>query len=117
MLRSFPQPVHIAHGRDAEETFVLPVEVGSVLVAHTRSSACCVQVFAQHQTACLLKSQLLLELLGTHRRDGFEAVLQTRDAHAQFARQLLDAQGLVEVLEEELHRSGNGWGVAPEIVR
>src|SRR5438046_9488965 len=95
ILRPFPQPLHVAHGWDAEETFVLPIEVGGVLVAHTRSSACCVKVFAEHQTACLLKSQLLLELLGAQRRDGFEAVLQTRDTHAQFARELPDAQRLV----------------------
>src|SRR5579884_2085054 len=112
-LRLFPQTLHVTHRGDAEEAFVLPIEVGGVVVAYTRSSACCVEVFAQHQTAGLLQSQVLLELLGTQRRDGFEAVLQTRDTHAQFVRELLDAQGPVEVLEKSLDGSGNGWGVAP----
>ena len=109
----FPQALHVSHRRDAEETFVLPIEVGSVLVADTRRSTCCVKIFAQHETTCLLKSQPLLELLGTQCRDRFETVLQTRDTHAQFACELLDAKRFVEVLEKELHYSSNGWGVAP----
>ena len=91
ILRPFPQPVHIAHGRDPEETFVLAIEVGGVLVAHAIGSYFSVDIFTQHQTAGLLQSQPLLELRGAQRRDGFEVVLQPRDAHAQFSRQLLDA--------------------------
>src|SRR2546430_6961528 len=34
ILRRFPQPLHVAHGWDTEETFVLPSEVGGVVVAH-----------------------------------------------------------------------------------
>jgi hypothetical protein len=50
------------------------------------------------------------------RCDGFEVVLQPRDVHAQFARQLLNAQGLVEIVTESLDCSddgGGGWASAP----
>src|SRR6266567_7925269 len=77
----FPQLLHVAHGWDAEEAFVLPIEVGGVVVAHAIGSTCRVQVFAQHQTAGLLQPQLLLELQGAHRRDSLEVVVETRDAH------------------------------------
>ena len=91
ILRPFPQPVHIAHGRDTEKAFVLAIEVGGVLVADAIGSYFSIDIFTQHQTAGLLQSQPLLELRGAQRRDGFEVVLQPRDAHAQFSRQLLDA--------------------------
>ena len=48
ILRRFPQPVHVAHGWDAEEAFVLPIEVGGVVVAHAIGRTGRVQVFAQH---------------------------------------------------------------------
>jgi hypothetical protein len=44
-------------------------------------------------------------------------VVEPRDAHAQLARELLDAQGLVEVVTETLHRAGDVGGVAPVIAR
>jgi hypothetical protein len=47
----FPQPLHIAHRGDAEEAFVLPIEVGGVVVPHAIGRTGRVQVFAQHQTA------------------------------------------------------------------
>src|SRR5207253_6187398 len=71
----FPQALHVARRRDAEETFVLPIEVGSVLVAHAIGRTGRVEVFAQHETTCLLEPQPLLVLLEAHRCDGFEAVL------------------------------------------
>src|SRR5947199_10824919 len=51
-----PQPLHIAHGWDAEEAFVLPIEVGGIMIPHAIGSTCRVEVFAQHQTAGLLES-------------------------------------------------------------
>ena len=44
----------------------------------------------------------------------FCVVAQTRDAHAQLLRHLLDAQWLVEVSTEPLDRSGDVGGVAPQ---
>ena len=106
-LRLFPQPLHVAHRGDAEEAFVLPIEVGGVLVPHAIGRTGRVEVFAQHQTAGLLQPQPLLELQGAHRRDGLEVVVQPRDAHAQFSCELLDAKWLVEVLAESLDGSGD----------
>src|SRR5689334_6116033 len=114
MLRSFPQPMHIAHRGDAEEAFVLPVEVRGVVVPHAVGSACSVEVFAQHQTAGLLEPQPLLELQGAHRRDGLEVAMQRRDAHAQFSRELLEGKWLVEVVTESIDRSGDVGGAAPQ---
>ena len=84
------------------------------MVPHAIGGTCRVEVFAQHQTAGLLEPQPLLELQGAHRRDGLEVVVETRDAHAQFSRDLLDAKWLVEVLTESLDRSGDVGGVAPQ---
>jgi hypothetical protein len=44
-------------------------------------------------------------------------VVEPRDTHAQLARELLDAQGLVELVTGALHRSGNAVGVAPRSAR
>src|SRR6266480_7510367 len=113
ILRPFPQPLYVAHRRDAEEAFVLPIEVGGVVVAHAIGRTGRVEVFAQHQTAGLLQPQPLLELQGAQRRDGFEVVVEPRDAHAQFSREFLDVKWLVEVLTESSDRSGNVGCVAP----
>src|SRR5205823_7125481 len=113
ILRPFPQPVHVAHRGDAEEAFVLSIEVGGVLVAHAIGCYFSVDIFTQQQTAILQQPQPLLELRGAQRRDGLEVVLQTRDAHAQLARQLLDAQWLVEVVTESFDRSGDVGGSSP----
>src|SRR6266487_830660 len=112
ILRRFPQPLHVAHRRDAEEAFVLPIEVGGVMVPHAIGGTCRVEVLAQHQTAGLLQPQPLLELQGAHRRDGLEVVVEPRDAHSQLSRDILDAKWLVEVLTESLDRSGNVGCVA-----
>jgi hypothetical protein len=83
--------LHIAHGWDAEEAFVLAIEVGGVVVAHAIGRTRRIEIFAQHQTAGLLEPQLLLELQGAQRRDGLEVVVEPRDAHAQFSCDLFDA--------------------------
>src|SRR6266568_2240636 len=110
----FPQPLHVAHRWDTEEAFVLPIEVGGVAIPHAIGCTGRVEVSAQHQTPGLLQPQPLLELQGAHRRDGLEVVVEHRDAHAQLARHLLDAQWLVEIFTESLDRSGDGGGVAPQ---
>src|SRR5579871_161044 len=90
LLCRLPQPMYIAHGWDAEEAFVLPIEVGNILVAHAVGRPGRVQVFTQQQPARLQKPQPFLILQGTQRCDGLEVVVQPRDAHPQFLRQLLD---------------------------
>ena len=72
----FPQPLHVAHRWDAEEAFVLAIEVGGVAVAYAIGSAGRVKVFAQHQPPGFFEPQPLLELQGTHGRDGFEVVVE-----------------------------------------
>src|SRR5947209_5618191 len=109
----FPQPLHVVHRWDTKEAFVLPVEVGGVVVSYAIGSTRRVEVFSQHQTAGFLEPQPLLELQGAHRRDGFEVVVEPRDAHAQFSREFLDVKWLVEVLTESSDRSGNVGCVAP----
>src|SRR2546428_3795468 len=87
----FPQPLHVTHRWDAKEAFVFSIEVGSVLVSHAIGRTGRIEVFAQHQTPGLLEPQLFLELQGTHRRDGFEVMVEPGDAHAQLSREILDA--------------------------
>ena len=113
ILRRIPQPLYVAHRGDAKEAFVLPIEVGGVVVPHAIGRTRRVEVFAQHQTAGLLQPQALLELQGAHRRDGLEVVMEPRDAHAQLVREALDAQWLVEVPAELPDCSGDVRGVAP----
>ncbi len=67
----FPQLLHVAHRGDAEEAFVLPIEVGGVLVAHAIGRTGRVEVFAQHQTAGLLQPQPFLELQGAAHLEDF----------------------------------------------
>ena|GEM_PF-3170126 len=68
ILGRFPQPLHVAHGRDAEEAFVLAIEVGGVAVPYAVVGIGRFEVFAQHQTARLQEPQPLLELRGARRR-------------------------------------------------
>jgi hypothetical protein len=81
------------------------------VVSHPIGCTGRIEVFAQHQTARLLEPQLLLELQGAHRRNGLEVMMQTRDAHSQFACEALDTKWLVEVLTKSLDRSGDEAGV------
>src|SRR2546430_4945169 len=113
ILHRFPQPLYVAHRGDAEEAFVLPIEVGGILVAHPIGRTGRVEVFAQHQTPGLLQPQLLLELQGAQRRDGLEVVVEPRDAHAQLSRESLDVEWLVEVLEGAPARFADWGGLAP----
>jgi hypothetical protein len=60
--RVFPEPFHIAHGREAEETFVFPAEVGCIIVSHTGASTGSVEMLPKHQATRLLQPQPLLIL-------------------------------------------------------
>src|SRR2546426_5620929 len=76
ILRLFPQPLHVAHRWDAEEAFVLAIEVRGVAVAHAIGRTRRVEVFAQHQTAGLQQPQPLLELQRAQRRNNLEVVVE-----------------------------------------
>jgi hypothetical protein len=96
----FTQQFHVAKRRFAEEPFVIPAEVRGVFVAHPEAGLCRVEVFAEHQTASLMKPQLLLKLQGAHYGDSFEVVMEAGDAHAKFARHAVNPKRLVEVVAE-----------------
>src|SRR6266487_1025793 len=110
----FPQALHITHGWDTEEAFVFPIEVRGVMIPYAVGGTRRIEVFAQHQPPSFQEPQSLLELHRAERRDGLKVVLQPRHAHAQFVREPLDAQRLVEVLTEALDRAGNRRGVASQ---
>ena len=54
-LNLFPQPLHIAHRWNAEETFVLPIELRGVVVPNAIGNTGRIKVFAQHETPSLLQ--------------------------------------------------------------
>src|SRR5215204_2629855 len=108
----FPQPFHVAHRRCAEEPLVLPVEVRSVRVAHAVAGACGIEILTEHETAGLLEPHLLLELQGTHRGERLEVVVESRDAHPELSRHVLDPQRPVEVFAQPLEGPGDEVSVA-----
>lgn len=69
-----PQPLHVARRRQAEETFVFPVEVGGVAVTDAIGRTGRIEVCAQHQAAGFLEPHLPAELQGAGGGDGFEVV-------------------------------------------
>jgi hypothetical protein len=101
-------------GGDTKEAFVLSIEVGSVLIPDAIGCTGRIQVFREHQTTGLLKSQPLLELQGAHRGDGLEVMVEARNAHPQLVREVLDVQWLVEVLAQSGNGSGDIGGVSPQ---
>jgi len=56
---TFPHLFHIAHGRHTEESLLFAGKVGGVTIPHTIASARCVETFAEHQAARLLKPPVL----------------------------------------------------------
>src|SRR5215207_6797967 len=78
----FPEPLYIAHRWDTKDAFVLPIEVGGIVVSDPKGRICRVKVFAQHQTAGLLQAQLFLELQRTHGCHRLEVMMEAGDAHA-----------------------------------
>jgi hypothetical protein len=75
--------------------------------------ACCVKSLTEHEAAGFLKAQPLLELQGAHSGDGFEVVVESRDAHPELAGDALDPKRLIKVLVEALNRPGDVGSVAP----
>jgi hypothetical protein len=107
----FSQPFDIPHRRFAKVALVFAAEVGSVLVTDSVAGLRSVEVLVEHQPPGLLKPQLLLELQRTHRRHGLEVSVEPGDAHAELPRDVLDPQGLVEVLAQLLDRANHPVGV------
>src|SRR5258708_3705073 len=78
------------------------------MVADAVGGAGRVEAFAEHQPAGLLQPQPLLELQRAHSGDGFEVVMEPRNAHPQLARDAVDAQGLVKVCMQALDGLDDG---------
>jgi hypothetical protein len=88
---------NVAFWGRAELLLVIAAKVRRVFVAAAESSACSVQVFAEHQAACFLKSYLFLKLQGAHGRGRFEVMVKSQNAHSELARDVFNFKGLVEV--------------------
>jgi hypothetical protein len=86
--------------------------MSGIMVSQAVSSTDRVEFFAQHQPAGFLKPEVLLELQWAHRCNGFEMMVQPRDAHAQFVCEFLDPQWLVEILPKSFYCFSNQRGVA-----
>ena len=105
--RDCAQPRYVAHRGDAEEALVFPIEVRGVVVPHTMGRTGRVEAFSEEQAPGFQEPQPLLVLRRAHRRDRLEMVLQTGDAHAQFACEAIDTKRLIEVFRESFDCSGD----------
>jgi hypothetical protein len=107
--------LNIADGRRAEQTFVFAVKVGCVVVADAVGGAGSVEVFCEHKATRFLQAQAFLELQRAHRRNRLKVVVETRNTHAQIARDSFNLKRLVEVLTETNNRGGNVRSVAAQV--
>lgn len=103
----FAQPLYISHGRSPKIPFVLPVEVGGIIVPHSVGRTGRVEIFPQHQTAGLLESQLFLELQRTHGRNRLKVMMKAGDAHAQLVGNGFNPKRLVKVVAQAIDRLPN----------
>jgi hypothetical protein len=83
--RIFPQPLNITHGWFTKELFVLTVEVGGIVIAHTIARMGRMQALAEHELTRFLEPELLLKLQGTHGGQRSEVVVEVRGNHPQRA--------------------------------
>src|SRR5580704_11777335 len=83
-----------------------------VVIANLKACLGRVQVLAQHQPSGLLKTQSFLKLKGAHSRDRLEVGMESRDAHANLSRNVLDAQWLGEILTQFLDGSDHAMSVS-----
>jgi hypothetical protein len=86
--------------RQAEQAAVFAVELRGAVVADFERGAGGVHLSADEQAARFLQAKLLLVLERAHRRDGFEFMMQRRDAHAVGARQLVNRKARREILPD-----------------
>ena len=91
---------------------VFAAELRGASISDSYSSTGRIQTFSQHQSAGFLQSQPLLELQWAHSGDGFEVVMESRDAHPKLACDALDSKRLVKVLMEALNGLGDVESVA-----
>ena len=85
-----------------------------VVVTNAVGRARCVEALTEHQPAGLLKPQPLLELQGAHGGDGFEVVMEPRDAHPKLAGDAVNSKRLVKVFLEALNSLGDVGSIAAQ---
>ncbi len=98
------------HRRRAKQPLVLAREVRGVAVPHAVPGAGRIEPLAKHEPPGFLEPQLLLELQRAHRRNGLKVLVEDREAHPQFTREILNAQRLGEVVSEPIDGLGNAVG-------
>ncbi len=92
--------------------FVLAAEVRSVVVTDLEARLGRVETFGEHEPPGLLKAEFLLKLQGAHGGDGFEVGMKAGDAHANLARDFLNAEWLGEILAQLSDSPDHAMGVA-----
>ncbi len=86
--------------------------MSGVIVARAVPCARGVEILAKLQTPSLLKAKPLLKLQWGHGGYGLKVVVESRNAHAEFPRQILHPERPVEAAPYPLHGSGNTVGEA-----
>src|SRR6185503_19820318 len=105
-LQAAAEPGDVPLRWGAEMLFVFAAEVRRIFVAHADRGGRGVQILAEHQAACFLEPYLFLELQWAHRRDRLEVMVEARDAHPEFARNIVNFKRLIEVFAETPDRLG-----------
>jgi hypothetical protein len=80
--------------------FVLTAEVRSVVVTDMKPCFGRIETFGEHEPPRLLKAEFLLKLQGAHGCNGFKVGMKAGDAHANLARDFLNAKRLGKILAQ-----------------
>ena len=78
-------------------SLVLTAKVRRVVVADAKTGAGGIEVLAEHQPPRFLETQLFEKLQGAHRRDRFEMMMKSGNAHPQITGQTFHPQRLVKM--------------------
>ena len=92
--------------------FVLAAEVRSVVVTDMKACLGRIETFGEHKPPRLLKAELLLKLQWAHGCNGFKMGMKAGDAHANLARDFLNAKWLSEILAQLSDGPNHAMGVA-----
>jgi hypothetical protein len=86
---------------------ILTAKIRRVFITDAETGAGYVQIFAKHHTARFMKPELFLKLQRAHCRDALEMMVKSGNAHAEFARHILNLERLVNVFAELFDCLGN----------
>lgn len=96
------QALDVVQRRRTKQAVVFPAELGRALVADPECRGRRIQALGEHQQPGFMQPQPLLELQGTHSRQGAEVVMEVRGAHPGVSRQVIDPERLLEVALQPL---------------